>query len=259
LKFNLKTYLFIISAAVLLFANNLFATHLVGGYISYEYKGVSSAGTSYLVTITAYRDCKPGSIVFSDDIDVCVYDRKDSRLYKSFNFPRTEIKKVDPIGRTDCPEATQVCLEKATFQRTIVLPNSAFGYFVKWEVCCRNEQVNLKNDQQNRPFIGQTYQATIPPSALKNSSPTFSDVPVPFICVNDTTELNNFAKDPDGDFLVYKLATPWYGASLSDNFLVVCQFIPLQFQLALPTIPLAIMELYLLVQMEFRKLIRVMG
>lgn len=208
----------LVLTGILLFASDMFATHLVGGFISYQYKGENSQGVQYTITITSYRDCKPGSIEFPDDIDVCVYNRNNLKLVGTYNFPYITKMKVNPVGRTDCPEATQVCLERAIFQKTIVLPKSTFGYFVKWEICCRNTQVNLRNDQQGQPFIGQTYQTIIPPTTVVNSSPYFLDVPVPFICVNDTVQINNYAVDPDGDQLVYKLATPWYGASINNNF-----------------------------------------
>lgn len=216
--FKIRSFYSLFLVSLFFISGSLHATHLVGGFISYEYVGSSSFGARYTITITSYRDCKPGSIEFAKDIDVCVYQRNDLRVYKTFNFRRISVEKVNPVGRTDCPEATQVCLEKAVFQEQIDLPTSAFGYYVKWEVCCRNTQVNLRNDQNGDPFIGQTYQTIIPPTIVKNSSPYFTDVPVPFICINDTTELNNYAVDPDGDSLVYRLATPWYGASLSNNF-----------------------------------------
>lgn len=204
--------------AFLFLVNTSLATHLVGGFINYQRIGESSSGVQYTITITSYRDCKPGSIPFPDDIEVCVYHRGTNKLTGSYVFPYIKKEKVNPVGRTDCPEATSVCLEKAIFQKTIVLPKNSFGYFVKWEICCRNTQVNLRNDQNGQPFIGQTYQTIIPDTYLDNSSPYFLDVPVPFICVNDTVELNNYAIDPDGDKLVYKLATPWYGASISNNY-----------------------------------------
>ena len=196
----------------------LMATHLVGGFISYEYVGASSFGARYTITITSYRDCKTGAIPYAKNIDVCVYQRSDLKLYKTFNFTLQSTELVKPVGRTDCPEATQVCLEKGVYRNQIDLPTSSYGYFVKWEVCCRNTQVNLKNDMSGVPFIGQTYQTIIPQTNVKNSSPFFTDVPVPFICINDTAELSNYAVDPDGDSLVYKLATPWYGASYATNY-----------------------------------------
>lgn len=211
--------LFVFLALFLLSSQTLEATHLVGGYIRYQYLGQSASGVKYLVTITSYRDCKPGSIQYADDIDVCVYNANDKRLYKSFNFPIVTRTKINPPGRTDCNENTSVCLEQGIYRQEIVLPRSSYGYIIKWEVCCRNEQVNLRNDQSGSPFIGQTYQTTIPPSNFINSSPRFNSVPVPFMCLNDTVEVDNYAVDPDGtDVLIYKLATPWYGASLSNNY-----------------------------------------
>ena len=56
------------------------ATHLVGGFISYEYVGTSSFGARYTITITSYRDCKPGSIPFEPVIDVCVFQIIHNRL-----------------------------------------------------------------------------------------------------------------------------------------------------------------------------------
>lgn len=195
-----------------------FSTHLVGGFISYQYIAETAQGVQYRITITSYRDCKPGSVQFADDIDICIFTKDTRKLLKSQNFKISTRTKVQPVGRTDCPEATQVCLEKAIYTGVIVVPRSSFGYYVKWEVCCRNTQVNLRNGQNGDPDIGQTYQTEIPPTSVVNSSPFFTDVPVPFICVNDTTQLNNYAVDPDGDSLYYRLATPWIGASLTNNY-----------------------------------------
>ena len=202
------------------FAKEISATHLVGGFISYQYQSLTASGARYLVTIKAYRDCRPNpSVDFASNIDVCVYRRDNSQLHKTETFRLISRKPVKPIGRTDCPEALNTCLEEAIYQKIVDLPTSTFGYILKWEVCCRNTQVNLRDDPtEGQPFIGQTYQTIIPPTNVRNSSPYFSEVPVPFICINDTTDAINYAIDPDGDSLVYRLATPWYGASLSINY-----------------------------------------
>ncbi len=195
-----------------------FCTHLVGGFISYRKSGQSASGARYIIKITSYRDCKSGSVEFEDEIDVCIYNRQNNRLFRTETFDRGNLERVKPLGRTDCPGAANVCLEKTTYEKTVTLPNSPFGYIIQWKTCCRNTQVNLKDDvSTGDPFIGQTYQVEIPQTNIDNSSPEFTDVPVPFICVNDTTELNNYAIDPDGDSLVYKLATPWYGSAIGTS------------------------------------------
>lgn len=203
---------------LLVFFNlQLKATHLVGGFISYQYVQQGSFGTRYIITITSYRDCKPQSADFQDDIDVCFFKQNDNRFLKSEQFSIVSRGKVQPLGRTDCPEATSMCLERAIYRKTVDLPNNNAGYYVRWETCCRNVQVNLRDDNGD-PYIGQTYETLIPATNIKNSSPFFTDVPVPFICINDTTEINNYAIDTDGDSLVYKLATPWYGTDPSNIF-----------------------------------------
>lgn len=217
--FVMKRYLQILGLVFVFFSTlSAFSTHMVGGFISYQYDGEGSTGVRYIITINSYRDCKATSIDFPKTIEVCVYNKNDQKLAGTYTFNISSREKVNPVGRTDCPEATQVCLEHAVYRKSIVVPKSSFGYFVKWEICCRNEQVNLRNDVDGNPFIGQTYQTIIPPSNVVNSSPYFKDVPVPFMCINDTVQVSNYAVDADGDVLVYKLATPWYGASLSNNY-----------------------------------------
>lgn len=210
-------YILLLSLFVL-FTTKANATHLVGGFISYQYVGKGSFGTRYIITITAYRDCNRDNLELAQEIDVCIYNRSNGSNYTKITFDRTSLNKVLPVGRTDCPEVSNACLERGIYRKEINLPNSNFGYYVKYEVCCRNVQVNLKNNSDGDPYIGQTYEAIIPPTSVVNSSPFFTDVPVPFMCVNDTTEINNYAVDADGDSLVYRLATPWYGASLANNF-----------------------------------------
>ena len=196
----------------LLVSTKLGATHLVGGFISYEYMSSSSGGTRYMVTVTVYRDCKQGSINLADDIDLCIYRRDNNAYVRTEKFAISTREFVKPPGRTDCPEVANACLERGIYRHPVTLPTNSFGYFIQYQVCCRNTQVNLMNSSSGKPDLGQMYQVIIPPTNVKNSSPYFTEVPVPFMCVNDTTDINNYAIDEDGDSLVYKFTTPWDGA-----------------------------------------------
>lgn len=200
-------------------STELLATHLVGGSMSYQYIGTTPAGNvRYKITLTLYRDCASNGangtpVPFDDDINICIFDNfgtKNLRLAPTFS--KVSEKQVDPPGRTDCPETQSACLRQGVYEKLVDLPRSNFGYVLFWERCCRNDIKNLPNDGSGSPYQGQSYQATIPPTNTVNSSPYFSDVPVPFICVNDTIELSNIAKDPDGDALEYRLVDPWTGA-----------------------------------------------
>ncbi len=200
------------------------SSHLVGGFITYRFLGNNGTNSQYRVTIFAYRDCSrdgtADEVPFDDDIKLCVY-RGNKRYYTDYTIKLLSRKKVDPVGNTNCPEIASACLEQGIYETTITLPNSTSGYHLKWERCCRNTQNNLQ-DQFGTAYQGQTYYATIPPTSLQNSSPYFLEVPVPFICRNDTTSLRNRAVDPDGDSLSFKLVTPWQGADNNDPVITNC-------------------------------------
>ncbi len=200
------------------------ASHLVGGFLTYRWLGTNGTNTQYRVTLFVYRDCtRDGTsdeVPFDDDIDLCVYSGNKS-FYTSYRIKLLNSKKVQPVGNTNCPEVASACLEQGVYETTISLPNSSTGYHLKWERCCRNTQNNLK-DQFGEAYQGQTYYGFIPPTSIKNSSPYFQDIPVPFICKDDTTTIRNRAVDPDGDSLSYKLVTPWQGADANNPTLNSC-------------------------------------
>ncbi len=200
------------------------ASHLVGGFLTYRWLGTNGSNTQYRVTLFVYRDCaRDGTsdeVPFDDDIDLCVYSG-DKRLYTTYKIKLLNRKKVQPVGNTNCPEVASACLEQGFYETTISLPNSSTGYHLKWERCCRNTQNNLR-DQFGQAYQGQTYYGFIPPTSIKNSSPYFQDIPVPFICKDDTTTIRNRAVDPDGDSLSYKLVTPWQGADENNPTLNSC-------------------------------------
>lgn len=211
--------------ALIFAAAQSFGTHLVGGFLSYRFLGSSGTSSSYRVTLYVYRDCindrTPNEVPFDDEITLCIYNSNRS-YFSNRNMPLVQRRKVDPVGNTTCPEVASACLEQGVYEATISLPNNSTGYHLKWERCCRNTQNNLRDDNTGTPYQGQTYYGFIPASALRNSSPVFQDVPVPFICARDTTTIRSRAIDPDGDSLSYRFVTPWQGATSSDPIFNVC-------------------------------------
>ena len=198
--------------------SEVYSTHLVGGYSGYEYLGRvgSTNNFRYRIHFTVYRDCS-SQVDFDDEITVCVFDENTRNIFKSETIVKGRDIKVDPVGNTDCPQSKSACIEVNVYEKIITLPQSSFGYRIKWERCCRNTQVNLPDgvsQGQNQPSQGQTYMTLIPPTSIVNSSPYFTEVPVPFICINDTTQIRSFAIDPDGDSLVFRFVRPWAGGDL---------------------------------------------
>ena len=209
---------FITLISVLLFAINGFSTHLVGGTLHYKYLGKdgNSNNYKYKIVVTIYRDCIRGVARFDPSIKLCAYGQNSKSLVTSFDINLDSFISVDPVEKSNCPLlADNICLEKATYTDIITLPASSAGYILKWERCCRNAQVNLPNivGGSGGNQYGQSYLGYIPNTSINNSSPYFTEVPVPFMCLNDTTQMKNFAIDPDGDSLVYSLIKPNAGAS----------------------------------------------
>ena len=198
------------------------ATHLVGGYIQYKYNGRSGNQVRYTVTMYVYRDCT-SAVDFDTEITLCAF-YENRNLYTDYKVRLFRQTKVNPVGNTSCPELAEACLMQGVYITNITLPVSTQGFFLKWERCCRNDQNNLPNGSDGRPFMGQTYSAYIPRTDVPNSSPIFQDVPVPFICANDTTTVRNRAVDEDGDSLVYRFVTPWQGADVNVPFPDNCEF-----------------------------------
>lgn len=185
------------------------ATHLVGGSMTYEYLGQQSNGFyRYRVNIRMYRDCRASEVRFDEFIEVGIYHNNTNRSrYRTVTFAKQSETDVSPPNATNCPVLQQVCIREARYSDIIEVPASSVGYHLYFVRCCRNSQNNIIDDE------GQTYYAFIPPTLIKNSSPFFTGVPAPFICVNDSTTYLNSAQDPDNDSLVYVLVHPWDGGS----------------------------------------------
>jgi gliding motility-associated-like protein len=190
------------------------AKHLVGGSVSYKYIGRSGPNNKYYkyrVIITVYRDATGGGPVFDNPITIGLYSAGGSRpiIESKSVFPASETgKKINPVSAgTPCKDMPETEMYETTYTTDFELEASASGYYIFWQRCCRNHQENLPDNE------GQTYTAFIPPTNNTNTSPAFSEVPVPYVCSNDTTILVNTASEPDGDSLAYELVWPYAGGS----------------------------------------------
>ena len=129
----------------------------------------------------------------------------------SVNMTLVLVERIDPNIPNGCTIGTGTCIDKAIYEGFIDLPLNFSGYHIFYERCCRNGTiVNLIPDES------MSFHAYISPPLLENSSPVFTDDPVPFLCAGDTTTLLNSAIDPDGDMLVFSFVQP-YDAQVSSS------------------------------------------
>lgn len=193
------------------------ATHIVGGVLNYKYIG----NDTFEFKLFVYRDCINGVAPF-DNPALFTFSLNNT----DYNDTLIELL-VDPDtldAHVDDPCVTvqpNVCVEFVTYTFRIGLPPNPDGYIVGYSRCCRNNSIlNLtrgsSGDGLNQIDWGATYTINIPGTQtqhIQNSSPVFKNFPPVGICANKPIIFDHSAVDADGDSLVYRLCTPYDGAT----------------------------------------------
>lgn len=180
------------------FSISLFATHMVGGEISYEYQG----GNQYTITLKFYRDCE--GIELRNPATVLIYNSSDD-LVQRISVPLSSQSFLPLVPPGPCtPVPPGVCVEMGVYTTTATLPPIPGGYKIVHNDIARNAGI------VNGPDGAGSYLATIPDIAIApiNSNPKYKSTPPVFICVNSPFSYDNSATDVDGDSLVYSLCSP---------------------------------------------------
>lgn len=199
--------------------NQAYATHMVGGEVSYRCIGVNQ----FELKITLYQSCLDGTQQARDadfPIQYTVYENRAIPLYVThgaISFLNSEVKHLPHGFTNECiSNIPNVCLQRSVGTTILTLPPSEYGYTIVYQRCCRNADIlNLVSSGN----IGVTYSATIPPfesGECPNNSPEFVNMPPQIICGNFPFSYSYAATDMDGDSLVYKLCETYLGASMEN-------------------------------------------
>lgn len=200
-------------AFVIGFLQISFATHVVGGSLTYVYMG----GSTYVVTLKLYRDCGPGTAALPGSVTIQVRGNNGATFNPSKNFtmPLVSASYV-PSSLDPCavPPNPMPCVQEGIYTATVTnLPANLGGYHLYYQVCCRNGSVQNITNPLN---TGSSFYTHIPNNTQpvnNNSSAVFNLFPPLFICVNQPFTFNHAATDPDGDSLVYGLYQPYSDAT----------------------------------------------
>lgn len=211
--------------SIVFLSNAAYSTHLIGGNLGYEYVGKFGTDYRFKIILTTYTDCAPpsnfqtGPEQVIEDIGVYEHDLQNSPMQgasvKNFlanvNMTLVIVERIDPNIPNNCTIGSGTCIDKAVYEGFVDLPLNFTGYHIFYERCCRNGSiVNLV------PQESMSFHAYISPPLLGNSSPAFTDDPIPFLCAGDTTTILNSAFDPDGDLLVFSFVQPYDAQASSD-------------------------------------------
>lgn len=207
------TYLYrllALSALTCLLMPQAFATHIVGGELTYTCLG----DDMYELNLVIYRDCFYGNpqAYFDDPASIGVFDY-NNQLIQEILVPLMGDDTLQQVLTDECLVVPPtVCVHTTTYTTTVELPPIIGGYQIAYQRCCRNQTIQNIIDPLG---TGATFGVTITERALLecNSSANFLQWPPLYICANHPIIFDQSATDIDGDSIVYRLCTPLQGAT----------------------------------------------
>lgn len=191
----------------MLFSGNVFATHIVGGSLTYEHLG----GSTYRILLRLYRDCTPATAPhanFDANARIDIYNSAGTVMpFSPIILPLVQISNV-PLNLDTCVADPGICIEEGLYTGIVNnLPPVPGGYHMYYETCCRNSSlVNIVNPLN----AGEGFYCKISDNTmlLTNSSPQWVNFPPVFVCQGQPINFDHSATDPDGDSLVYSFYRP---------------------------------------------------
>lgn len=213
----MKRYLPLLAFYLLTNTNSLFATHMMGGEITWAC--LSQGG--YIFQMKIYRDCNgspgPTSAIlhtdapgFTTGIALHLVSQIDNSPVCNANGPHIT---CDSATGNSTGAVEEFIFRSGSVTLTGVPPSNGWAFW--WNICCRNNAIaNLANPGS----VAMTLRAKMYSYNGRNaypcydSSPHFSEPPRPIICSGYPFTMNNNAVDNDLDSLVYNWDYP-----LNDN------------------------------------------
>jgi len=222
-KLNMKKILFLCLFIFLI--SEVFATHIIGGEMSYTYIGPGAAANTkqYRVQLLLFRG--PTGAGFQTFYIVGVFNNDNGFKVNGPAVNNNWSANEDNPGTTPVPIIMPPCIQfpptlnysYKTYSFIIDLPNNNTGYTLAFQTFSRQNSNNIANNQ------GANYSCTIPglnmiPTPQIDNSPNYS-LPISVICENSPFTLNFSATDMDGDSIVYNFCDAFNGgAATAANF-----------------------------------------
>ncbi len=204
-----KNLLFVLGVILVLSGLDVYGRHIVGGEIRMEATGTANRFTLTLIQFWDENTLTNGNT--DQNTELLFYRKRDNRLVFKSRLPFQSSRNVSYQNQA-CAAFRSLKTVEGTYRSTVNLIPSDFddaqGYYIVWERCCRNDDINnILAPGSN----GMVFYLEFPPLTTANSSPVFSFPNGDYICKDQTFSMNMSAKDADGDELRYSLVTPMRG------------------------------------------------
>ncbi|MGV3639294.1 MAG: gliding motility-associated C-terminal domain-containing protein [Adhaeribacter sp.] len=206
--------LFLIIPLLILLLIPARATHIVGGELLLK----RIFDSNYQITLNMYFDNINGNRGAIDPaITVTIFEKGSNLRKADIRLDNPQVSRVNYT--TIACTSGSLSTDKIVYTRNIDLAPATYaspnGYYLVWERCCRNGVIS---NIFNPGGAGQAFYLEIPPlmrngQRFVNSSPELFPPVSDYACLNELFYYNFGGRDPDGDSLVYELATPLNGHS----------------------------------------------
>ena len=201
MKTNFRFFLFL--TFIISFSQEIKATHVPGGNITYECVG----SNSYIITLTVFEDCSGTQGLLSGPQTLTITNSCGFNNPSTLQLPADTSYEISQICTPQLPNTT--CqnggtlpgIRKYVFRNAsnpVTLPGGCHDWTIYWEGCCRNGAINLS--AQDGYYFEAVINNTNTPC---NSSPVIQANPVPYNCINVNVVYNFSVTEPDGDSLHY--------------------------------------------------------
>lgn len=206
---------FVLLLAFFFSAGSVSASHSQGADLTYECLG----GNQYRVTLSFYRDCAGVAAPNAAIITVSSASCGQNFTINLNPLPGTgqEVSPICQSATTECSGGVLPGVQEYIYTNTLTLPANCNDWVFSYDLCCRNTATNTIFDPGNQNIRVEARLDNL--NVTCNSSPQFSNNPVPFICAGQTFCFNHGAIDTDGDSLVYSLVAPLNASGSSVTYL----------------------------------------
>lgn len=206
---------------LLLFTIPVFARHIIGGEMIYQYLGLGSSPNTkqYRITLKLFRDENTtGGAAMPTNVYIGIFNRDNNVQFPGANQFFNVSKSVEedvplnpvPPCITNVPN---LHYRVGYYTFTVDLPNNNSGYTAAYQTCCRVGPL-MNVDNPSGTTSGSTYSCDIP--SMADISAAFA-TKIDVICQFKKFTLDFSATDADGDSLVYAFTDAYNGGSTTSS------------------------------------------
>ncbi len=203
-------------------AKEIFAKHITGGEMIYQFISSTSTSKTYQITLRLFRDDAtvggaplPSVLtigIFNNDNGAKVTGNGANRNWDVSIANGSEGEEVPINALPPCIiSAPDLHYHMGLYIFTVTLPDNNLGYTGVYQTCCRID--NIANTANS---TGASYTCSIPGlnqlSTGSDNSPRFNTA-ISVVCQNKPFTLDFHATDPDGDSLAYFLCSAYDGGA----------------------------------------------